>query len=619
MKLSDYVMRFIAAAGVKHVFMLPGGGAMHLDDSVGRCKDLQFVCTLHEQAASIAAEAYARATNHLGVALVTSGPGGTNAITGLAGAWLASTPCLFVSGQVKRSDLKGDSGVRQRGPQELDIVAVVQSITKYAALVTDPASIRFHLEKAVALATSGRKGPVWIDIPLDVQATQIDPDSLVGFEGLGEEALGDEAALQANVARALALLSEAQRPVLLAGNGVHHSGAKADFVELVRRLQVPVLTTWAGADLLSYDDPLYVGRPGTIGSRPANFAVQNSDLVLSLGARLDFDVTGFNQAQYARAARKIVVEIDPAELRKFTAMTIDLSVLADCGRFIREMNRQLAGSAGRKCGEWADRCRRWKEKYPVVLPEYWQNERWVNTYVFAKVLCEETVAGDLVVPGSSGAGIDMFWMAYEGKEGQRAFSTGGLGAMGFGIPAGIGACLGSGGRRTITVDGDGGFYMNIQELAAVAHLNLPIKYFVLNNQGYASIRMMQRNHFQGHLVGCDATSGLALPDTVAVARAFGITATRIETHARMREQIREVLAQPGPTVCDVLVDPDLLVSPRARSVVRPDGSIVSAPLEDLWPPLDRDEFRGNMIVPPLEVSSIEVAPSTAGSAKPAGR
>jgi acetolactate synthase-1/2/3 large subunit len=601
-KLSDYVIRFLVEQGVKHVFMLPGGGAMHLNDSLGRCPDIQYVCNLHEQACAIAAEAYARVTNHLGVALVTTGPGGTNAITGVAAAWLASTPCLILSGQVKRSDLKGASEVRQRGPQELDIVALVQSITKYAVMVTDPASIRYHLEKAVALATSGRKGPVWIDIPLDVQAAPIDPDSLVGFEGRGQRvAPGDATALAANVARTIALLNEAQRPVLLAGNGVHHAGAKPDFVKMVRLLQIPVLTTWAGADLLPYDDPLYVGRPGTIGSRAANFAVQNADLVITLGARLDFDVTGFNQAQFAREARKVVVDVDAAELRKFSAMTVNVPVCADCGDFIRAMNGRLGSSNGRRRDEWLNRCRQWKGKYPVVLPEYWKHEGRVNTYAFAAVLCEETVASDLIVPGSSGAGIDMFWMAFEGKEGQRAFSTGGLGAMGFGIPAGIGACLGSGGARTVTVDGDGGFYMNIQELAAVAHLSLPIKYFVLNNQGYASIRTMQRNHFRGHLVGCDAGSGLALPDTVAVAAAFGIAATRIESHARMREQVREVLAQPGPSVCDVMVDPDLAVAPRARSLVRPDGSIVSAPLEDLWPPLDREEFLSNMIIPPLDI------------------
>ena len=606
MKLSDYVIRFVADQGVKHVFMLPGGGAMHLNDSLGRCPNIQYVCNLHEQACAIAAEAYARVTNNLGVAMVTTGPGGTNAITGVAGAWLASTPCLILSGQVKRSDLKGNSGLRQRGPQELDIVALVQSITKYSALVTDPASIRYHLEKAVALATSGRKGPVWIDIPLDVQAAPIDPDTLAGFPGFGEVGSATfAAALADSVSRVVELLNQAERPIILAGNGVHHAGAEADFVEMVRLLQIPVLTTWAGADLLPYDDPLYVGRPGNIASRSANFAVQNSDLLISLGARLDFDVTGFNQAHFARAAKKVVVDVDPAELNKFTAMRVDVPVCADCRDFIQAVRHQLANSQSRPRSEWNNRCRRWKEKYRVVPPEYWTREDRVNTYVFAVALCEETTAGDLVVPGSSGAGIDMFWMAYQGKDGQRAFSTGGLGAMGFGIPAGIGACLGSGGKRTITIDGDGGFYMNIQELATVARLALPIKYFVLNNGGYASIRMMQRNHFKGHLVGCEGTSGLTLPDTVAVARAFGIPAVRIESHARICEQIREILAQPGPVVCDVVTDPDLVVSPRVRSVVCPDGSIVSAPLEDLWPPLDREEFRSNMIIPPLEVSNIE--------------
>ncbi len=601
MKLSDYVFHFIANQGVKHVFMLPGGGAMHLVDSLGRCKNIEYVCNLHEQACAIAAEAYARVTNNLGVAMVTTGPGGTNAITGVAAAWLASTPCLILSGQVKRSDMKGDLAVRQIGPQELDIVSIVKPITKYAVTVIDPSTIRYHLEKAVYLAKSDRKGPVWLDIPLDVQAAHIEPDDLEGLDASETAAPNSDKSLRLSeqVRRTIQFLNEADRPVLLAGNGVHYSAAKEDFSQLVDILGIPVLTTWAGSDLVADEHPLFFGKPGILASRGANFTMQNSDCLVSIGARLDFDVTGFNQANFARAARKIVVDIDPSEIKKIKT-TIDVPVCADAGAFVREMITQTKLIKDRDRKEWLLRCQEWKQKYPVVLPEYWEQGRYVNTYVLTALLSEELTGNDLIIPGSSGAGIDTFWLSFKTKEGQRAFSTGGLGSMGFGIPASIGGCLASGRKRTITVDGDGGFHMNAQELETVKRLNLPIKYFVLNNQGYASIRNMQRNHFQGRLVGCDASSGLSVPDTVRVATAYGITATRLLDHTGLREHIREVLKAPGPIVCEVMVDPSQPIAPRVSSAVKADGSMFSKPLEDLWPFLEREEFLSNMIIPPLE-------------------
>ncbi len=601
MKLSDYVMQFISSQGVKHVFMLPGGGAMHLVDSLGRNKDIEYVCNLHEQACAIAAEAYARVTNNLGVVLVTTGPGGTNAITGVAAAWLASTPCLILSGQVKRADMKGDLTVRQIGPQELDIVSIVKPITKYAVTVIDPSTIRYHLEKAVFLAGSGRKGPVWIDIPLDVQAAQVEAGDLEGFRTVQSTLPDSDDSLQLSqqVMQIIQLLNNAVRPVLLVGNGVHYSGAKKDFSQLVDLLGIPVLTTWAGSDLLADEHQLFFGRPGTLASRGANFTIQNSDCLISIGARLDFDLTGFNQANFARSARKIVVDIDPAETRKFK-MTVDVAINADAAAFIREMIKQKKLIKSRDRNEWLLRCKEWKDKYPVVLPEYWEQKKYVNSYVLTALLSEELTGDDLVIPGSSGAGIDTFWMSFRSKAGQRAFSTGGLGAMGFGVPASIGGCLASGRKRTITVDGDGGFHMNAQELDTVKRLNLPIKYFVLNNQGYASIRNMQRNHFQGHLVACDISSGLSLPDTVKVAKAYGIVSITLVDHTNLRERIREVLETPGPIVCEVMVDPDQPVAPRASSAVRADGSMVSKPLEDLWPFLERKEFLSNMIIPPVE-------------------
>ena len=577
--------------------MLPGGGAMHLNDSVGRCAGIEYVCCLHEQACSIAAEAYSRVSGGLGVAMVTSGPGGTNAITGLAGAWLESTPCLFLSGQVKRADLKKGLGVRQFGPQELDIVTVVQSITKYAVTVIDPTTIRYHLERAVSEATSGRKGPVWIDIPLDVQATQIEPAEQEGYEAKPESLeLGNAYNL---VKKTIAMLNAAERPVLLIGNGVRLGGASENLLTLVEQLRIPVLATWMGADLLYAGHPLFFGKPGTIAPRGANFTVQNSDFLLCIGARLDTAVTGFDQTKFARGACKVVVDIDPCELGKLR-MDVDLPISMDARAFISGLLDQVGNLVPRDRSPWLERCAEWEARYPVVLSEWRSTSGFVNSFVLSEMLAEESSEGDLVVPGSSGAAIDTFWMAFRNKRGQRVFSTGGLGAMGFGIPAAIGACLAGGRRRTLTVDGDGGFQMNIQELATVARLGLPIKFFILNNQGYGSIRSMQRNHFNGHLVACDSSSGLVLPNTLRVAKAYGISTSRISNQDGLRERVREVLEHPGPMVCEVMLDPDQVVAPRVSSVVRPDGSMASRPLEDMWPFLDREEFEANMLIPVLE-------------------
>jgi acetolactate synthase-1/2/3 large subunit len=596
-KLSDYVMQFLVDRGVKHVFMLPGGGAMHLDDSVGRCPGLDYVCCLHEQACSIAAEAYSRVTGGLGVALVTTGPGGTNAITGLAGAWLESTPCLFLSGQVKRDDMKKDLGVRQLGPQELDIVTVVGSITKYAVTVTDPATIRYHLEKAVSLATSGRKGPVWIDIPLDVQAAKVEPSALRGYDV--PPVMVDPGIVHDLAGKTIALLNAAERPVLLVGNGVRLSGGSEALLKVVEQLGIPVLATWMGADLLYDAHPLFFGKPGTIAPRGANFTVQNADFLLCIGARLDTAVTGFDQSRFARGARKVVVDIDATELGKLR-MHVDLPINMDAREFLLGLIARTEDLVPSDRTPWLEQCRRWKDRYPVVVPEWRLPSKFVNSFVLSEVLAEESSEGDLLVPGSSGAGIDTFWMAYRNKRGQRVFSTGGLGAMGFGIPAALGACLAGNRQRTITVDGDGGFQMNLQELATVARLGLPIKFFVLNNQGYGSIRSMQRNHFKGHLVACDASSGLGLPDTLRLAEAYGISTQRITHQDGLRSQVRKVLDSAGPMVCEVMIDPDQMVAPRVSSVVRPDGSMASRPLEDLWPFLDRAEFKANMLIPVLE-------------------
>ncbi|HVW20897.1 MAG TPA: thiamine pyrophosphate-binding protein [Opitutaceae bacterium] len=589
MKLSDYVVDFIARLGVKHVFMLPGGGAMHLNDSLGRHHGLEYVCVVHEQGGAIAAEAYGQAAG-LGVLMVTTGPGGTNAITGVAGAWLESTPLLVISGQVKRADLVGGRGVRQIGFQEIDIVKLVAPITKYAVTVVEPGRIRAQLEEAAWHATHGRKGPVWVDVPLDVQAAQIDPAALEGFRPPPDNS-APSAAVQAAARRTIELLRQAKRPVVLAGNGLRHAGAVEDFLRWVESARIPVLTTWKALDFLPDDHPLYVGRPGAVGQRAANFAQQTSDLFISLGARLDFGQTAYNHANFAARAKKVIVDIDPAELAKFQA-EIAVPLAADAGTFVREL--ASVSESLPDWGDWIARCRSWKERYPLVLPEYRSVPSGVHNYVFVDVLGRLLGRGDLLVPSSSGACSEVTCQALPAMSGIRFINTQGLGAMGFGVPAALGACLASGGRRTVCIDGDGGFPMNAQELAVVARLKLPIKFFVLNNAGYGSIRTTQINYFEKRFVACDAGSGLALPDLEKTAQACGIPFRRIESQQNLAAAIAEVLDWEGPMVCDVVMVPGQFTQPKVSSRQEADGRMATMPMEDLWPFLDREELAANL-------------------------
>jgi acetolactate synthase-1/2/3 large subunit len=594
MRVADYIFEFIAEQGVGHVFFLPGGGAMHLNHALLRQQRLTAISMLHEQGAAIAAEGYARTSGRFGCCLVTSGPGATNALTGLAGAWFESTPVMFVSGQVKRADLKADSGLRQLGTQELDIVSMVRHLSKHAVCLTDPLRARYELEKALHLMLSGRKGPVWLDVPLDVQATEIDPNQLEGFtpDPSTQPAPPDAQALMRLAQR----LQKAQRPVLLVGNGVHGAGAEAGLRALIEQLGIPTLTTWIAADLLEYDHPCYFGRCGTVAPRGPNFTVQNADLVLAIGSRMDFSITGFNRSQFAREAEIVVVDIDPAEIRKLGDMP-DERFVCDARAFIEGL-RQAMPAERLQLDAWLARCADWKQRYPVVLAQYRAPSPYVNTYVFAETLSEELTEGDQIIPGCSGAALDTFWLAVRLKAGQRAVATGGLGAMGYGLPASIGGCLGSGGKRTVSVDGDGGFIMNIQELEVVRRLKLPIKYFVLNNNGYASIRASQTGYFK-QTIGCDPSSGLTLPDISAVAAAFGLAVRRIDGKADLRGGIAAALAMEGPVMCEVMVEPDQAIGPRVTSRLGANGAMVSSPLEDLFPFLERDELRANMLVPLL--------------------
>ena len=526
-KLSDYVIKRLEETGTQHMFMLPGGGAMHLNDSLGRSDKIQYVGCLHEQAAAIAAEAYARVNNQIGLLMVTTGPGGTNALTGIAGAFLESTPVFIVSGQVKRADMINGQGIRQQGMQELDIISLVKPITKYAALVDDPSMIRYHMERALYEATHGRKGPVWLDIPLDVQASIISEDDLIGFTPFELPAYG---ALDKKVIQVINALNKSERPVLLVGNGIRLADAVSELDELYSELNIPVLTTWNGIDLIAEDNPLYYGRPGGLGHRYANFMQQNSDFFMSIGARLNLLQTGYNFDGFARAAYKVMVDIDENELHKNNVRP-DLAICSDAGDFIRELlrHRELIEKKARSI--WFDYGKRLKEKYPIVKQAFWEQKELVNTYCLVETIAKYMTEQDIYVSGSSGSCIDISMQTFRVKKGQRVFCTKGLASMGYGFPSAIGACLASGGRRTVGVNGDGGFIMNIQELETVRRLNLPIKLFVLCNHGYGAIQATQTNLFNKHFVDCNEESGLTIPPIAKVANAFGLKTISIYSNS----------------------------------------------------------------------------------------
>ena len=598
MKLSDYVVSFIQQQDVKDIFLLPGGGCIHLIDSIGK-SSINFICNLHEQACSIAADAYGQYTNNLGVCVVTTGPGGTNAMTGIAAAWLDSTPMIVISGQVQKKDMTGGRGTRQIGFQELNMVDLVNPITKYAEVVRYAEDIKYHLEKAVFLARNGRPGPVWLDIPLDIQAATVDENSLKGFFPNLYDTRNSNTFIKGNrlrniISNIIDDLNKAERPVILAGNGIRLSGSIDKFKRLTEALKIPVLLTWKAIDFLEETHPLFVGRPGGVGQRGANFSQQNSDFLISIGARLDHGQTAYQNKYFAREAVKVVVDVDNNEIRKLD-MDIKHPVNLGAEEFIDEFLRQKE-KINIDAGDWLAKCKLWQRKYPVVLPKHWEGENSVSNYAFIDALSDVLPEGSLIVPGSSGGCSEVTMQAFRIKKGMRMFNSEGLGPMGFGIAAAIGGCVASGGKDTICIDGDGGFFMNIQELETARRLNLPIKFFVLNNDGYASIRNTQNSHFDRKLVASGRSSGLTLPSLKKNALAYDIPYMAIKTNVGLGDFIREVLDMKGPVVCEVMLPPTHVTEPKTSVYKKKDGSFTARPMEDLSPFLDRDEFRENMIV-----------------------
>lgn len=591
-KISDYIMQFIADLGVDKVFYITGGGAMHLNDSLGRNEQLEGVCMMHEQGAAIAAEAYARIHEGYGVCLVTSGPGGTNALTGLAGAYIDSIPVIFISGQVKRADLIGNQGIRQFGIQEVDIISMAKPYAKYAVQIQQPEDIRYELEKAAAVAVNGRPGPVWLDIPLDIQAMQMEIDQLCGFD---KSELPVYQVKDQDITDTIRLFNQAKRPVILLGHGIRLGHAVSQARELYNYLGVPVLTSWNGVDLIEEKHPLYYGRPGSVGHRAANFIQQNADFVLTIGSRLNLLSTGYNYGSFLEKANHVMVDIDENEMNK-KSVHPQLKVACDAKSFIEAMLDRKNEICLSDRHEWIEHCNMLRDKYPVFIPEQEAREGYVSSYHLIDEISRQMTEKDIYQFTSSGTTVDIAMKVFQIKWGQRAFLTKGLAAMGYDIPACVGTCIASGERRTVCVTGDGSAAMNMQELEVIKRRNLPVKLFVADNQGYSMIYGSQNGNFKGRLTGCTRETGLTLPDMQAIAEAFGIKGMHIDNENHMAEQISEVLAYDGPVVCTVNADITQKILPRQTSYMQEDGQMASRPLEDMTPLLDREEFEKCMEV-----------------------
>lgn len=596
-RVADYIFRTIADQGIGHVFLVTGGGAMHLNDALGRELRLKYICNHHEQASAIAAEAYARITGDIGVCSVTSGPGGINAINGVFGAWTDSVPMLVISGQMKRETLLATHGLtgklRQLGDQEVDIVGMVQGITKFATCVLDPLTTRHDLEKALHLARHGRPGPCWLDVPVDVQATMIDPDELVGFTP-EEESVEDQAALSAAAKNVMSRLLAAKRPIILAGTGIRAGGCIEAFTRLVEKLGIPVATAWTH-DLLPTDHPQFCGRQGTIGTRAGNFNIQNADFVLILGARMCIRQISYNWKSFARHAFTVQVDVDAAELDKPT-FRADLPIHADAGTFITNLSALIPKdfSACHEHREWLVWCKERIASLPNVLEKHCvAAEGTINQYYFVKLLFNEAGNSTIFACGNATACITPF-QAGELKQGQRLFSNSGSASMGYDLPAAIGASFAAPDKTVVCLAGDGSLQMNIQELATVAHHKLPIKLFVLNNGGYLSIRSTQGNFFK-LLIGEGLESGVSFPDMLKLAEAYGIPSLLLDP-ANAAKQIAEILATPGPQLIVVELDREQSFEPKLSSKRLEDGTMFTASLEDMAPFLDRKEFNRHMLV-----------------------
>ena len=587
MRVADITAKFISESGIKDVFFVPGGGVMFMIDGLACNEKLRKISCHHEQAASMAAAAYAR-YNGFGCCYVTTGCGGTNAITGVLHAWQDNIPMIVISGQVKSREISSlkDVPLRQLGVQEADIISIVKSITKYACLVTDESEILYHLEKAEYLAKSGRPGPVWLDIPMDVSSRYVKVEELKHFTPVKEqiEILDDD------MSELLHDLTNAKRPIIIAGQGVRLSGAIDEFAELVETHEIPFVCSRLGFDVMPTEHKLYIGRIGNKGTRAGNFAVQNSDFILVLGSRLSVSSTGQEYKFFAPHAKIIAIDIDPYEHRKNT-VHIEKIIKAD----IKEFLEKLTLPENLHFNEWAARCLKWKEKYPVFLPEYNNTENGINMYLFMEKLSHSLKPDDVIVSDAGSA----FYVVSQGLKTttrlQREITSGGQAEMGFTLPGCVGVSAARGFKDVIGITGDGSLQMNIQELQTVVYYNIPVKLFVFNNDGYLSIRATQRRFFDGRIIGTDSESGISFPDLEKIATAYGLPFVKIKPDDDITAKIKKVLNHSGPVLCEIICMRDQPIQPTVSSKKQDDGKLVSLPIDDMFPFLDRNEYKSNMI------------------------
>jgi len=583
-RVADYVADFLASKGVNHIFMVVGGMSMHLNDAFGNHKSIKYTCTHHEQGAATAADAYARAQNTLGVACVTAGPGATNALTSVVTAHFDSVPLLVISGQTKASQIK-HKGIRQFGIQGFDTLSVFLPVTKYAATITDTKKIKYYLERAFYEATSGRPGAVWLEIPVDVQGASMDPNSIEGFTPPSHEEKWEKEITQ-KLPSLIKMLSTSRRPLLMLGNGVHSAGEVKRALEFAQKLNIPTITSRLGTDIMPASNPLFTGHPGLYGTRPANFAVQNCDLYLSLGCRHCNSLTGYDYKDYAKNAKKISLDIDSGELEK-PSFAIDLKINSHITPFLDAALKENLPKC--KNSNWIKKCQYWQKQYPSCLPEYENEKKGINSYYFTDVLSGIIGEGDIVVLDTSSP-FHVVSQSIKTKQGQKFITTGGLSGMGFGLPAAIGAARAKGAKRVICICGDGSLQMNIQELQTIKHHNLPVKLFVINNDGYLLIRHTQKTHMESHFVGESPKTGLSCPSLEKISHAYELSYSKVSESARLAAAITKTLSAPGPAVLEVISPFWQLVAPRVASEKLEDGSMVSKPFDDMYPFLPREIY-----------------------------
>lgn len=592
-KLTDYIVKFFEQQGVKDVFMLSGGGCMHLINSFGSSDKMTYWCLHHEQSVSMATEAYARMKNDLGVAVVTCGPGSTNTITGVLGAYQDSVPCVFISGQAKRKNtvrLSGIEGLRQFGQQEVDIIPIVSPITKYAVMIDKPEDIRYHLEKAVYLAKHGRPGPVWIDVPLDVQNSKIEEASLRSFT----LEIDPQKDINKDIDDVAQMLRSAKRPIIIAGHGVRIANACDDLLQLVERCDIPVINSFLGIDVLPSDHKCNIGRIGIKGTRAGNFAMQNADLLLVIGSRLSVSSIGFEPELFAREAKVVIVDIDEVEHKK-PLVKFNKIIITDAKDFLQ----QLAQKELPKYEQWLAKTNEWKKDFTIFVPEYDNDSEGLNYYKFIELLNDYTTAKNPVI-SDAGSAFYVTSQAINLKEGQRYIPSGALATMGYTLPASIGVAVADLNNVTVGITGDGSFMQNMQEISIMQFHQLPLKLFVVNNEGYLSIRQSENKFFAGHLVAEGPTSKVPFPNFEKVVKAFELPYYRIDSIASAKEELPKIFADNRPAVIEVISQPLQSIVPTSQSMMKLDGTIVSKPLEDMFPYLDREVFEKEMIVKPID-------------------